>query len=59
MFYAFKVTQNVKEVTDNKDMRCITEEFEIKGDYDSSTARNLMVIFDVCDSSLRQCKSQD
>ena len=38
------------------DLRCIDEPFEVKGDFNTNTAANLMVTFELCDSSKRTCK---
>ena len=40
-------------------MKCIDEAYEIKGDYDTNSAANLMVVFDICDPNKRKCKSED
>ena len=31
------------------DMLCIGKDFEIRGDFDSDTASNLMVVIELCD----------
>ena len=38
-------------------MKCIDEEFEIKGNYDTDSASNLLIVFEKCDSSQRKCKT--
>ena len=41
-----------------KKMKCIDEPYQIWGDYDADIASNLMVVFDRCNSTLRDdCKS--
>ena len=41
-------------------MRCIDEEdFEIAGDFNSDTASNLMVVFELCDESKRTTCNKD
>ena len=57
-FYPLKKGLNKDIVTDNKHMRCIDEEYEIQGDFDSYSARNLMIVFDICNPKLRTCKSK-
>ena len=39
-------------------MNCIDEPFEVFGDYNSNSASNLMVVFDICDPKKRTCKSE-
>ena len=58
-FYTFDpdTEGNVIHVKDQ--LKCIDEPFEIKGHYDSFTAANLMVVYEVCDPSKRKCKSPD
>ena len=38
------------------DIRCIDEPFKIKGDFNTNSAANLMVTFELCDDSKRKCK---
>ena len=40
-------------------LKCIDEPYEIKGHYDSYTAANLMVVYEVCDPTKRTCKSKE
>ena len=40
-------------------LRCIDEPFEISGSYDTFTAQNLMVVYEVCNPESRKCKSQE
>ena len=39
-------------------MKCIDEEYNIFGDFNSGVASNLMITFEVCDESVRKCKSK-
>ena len=39
-------------------MKCIDEPFEIKGEFNTNTAANLMIVFDKCDPTKRTCKSE-
>ena len=39
-------------------MMCIDEKFEISGDFDSQTAQNLMIVYEICDPLKRRCKSR-
>ena len=39
-------------------MKCIEDDFEVFGDYNTYAARNLMITFEMCDSNERQCKSE-
>lgn len=36
-------------------MKCIDEDFELYGDFDTNFAQNLMIVFDRCDPSERVC----
>ena len=38
-------------------IQCIVDDYHISGDFNSFSASNLMVVFEVCDSSVRTCKS--
>ena len=40
-------------------MKCIDKELSIYGDYDSLNAKNLAIVFEKCDSSVRTCKSRE
>ena len=40
-------------------MLCIDEPYDIFGDFNSRTASNLMVTFELCDESVRKCKPRD
>lgn len=40
---------------------CVDEPFEVTGDFDSETAKNLMVTYELCDNTKvgNVCKSRD
>lgn len=59
-FYPFdKDTEGNFEVVKDR-FKCIDEPFELKGHYDSQSAQNLMVVFEVCDPTKRKkCKSPE
>ena len=40
-------------------MVCTDEPYEIKGHYDSFTAANLMVVYEICNPEKRTCKSKE
>lgn len=40
-------------------MVCIDDEYDIYGDFHSQVASNLMITFEVCDESVRTCKSKE
>ena len=40
-------------------MKCIDEDFELYGDFDTNIATNLMVVFDRCDPKERTCASDE
>lgn len=39
-------------------MKCIDEPYEIKGDFHTNSAANLMIVFDKCDHTKRKCKNE-
>ena len=39
-------------------LKCIDDDFEISGNFNSDTASNLMVVFEICDSSKQTCKDE-
>ena len=43
--------------TYGKKLKCIDDEFTISGNYDTSIASNLQVVFQKCDPQIRVCKS--
>ena len=45
--------------TFNSKMKCIDEEFQIWGDYNSDDGQNLMVVFEKCDPGERECESEE
>ena len=58
-FYTFDPDTEGNVISVKDRLKCIDEPFEIKGHYDSFTAANLMVVYEVCDPNKRKCKSQD
>ena len=40
-------------------LKCVDEPVEISGDFDTFSAQNLMVVFEICDPEVRKCKSQE
>ena len=40
-------------------MVCIDEDFDLYGDFNSETASNLMITFELCDEKVRTCKSRE
>ena len=42
-------------------MQCLTDSYEISGDFTSNKANNLMIVFEKCDNSKFQnnCKDKD
>lgn len=40
-------------------MKCIDEQYDIFGDFNTNNAANLMVTFEKCDPTVRQCKSKE
>lgn len=36
-------------------LKCIDEDFELFGDFDTNVAQNLMIVFDKCDPKVRSC----
>ena len=50
---------NLEPVKDR--LKCIDESFEIKGHYDSYTAANLMVVYEICNNYTGEiiCKSKE
>ena len=66
--YGFFRMDERTEIIVNKSsyqLRCIDDDYEIKGDFNSNAASNLMVTFQVCDpkypsrTGATQCKSKD
>ena len=45
-------------VNSSYNIQCIDDDYHVSGDFNSQTASNLMVVFEVCDPSVRTCKSQ-
>ena len=39
-------------------MKCIDEPYELKGDFHTNSAANLMIVFDKCDHTKRKCKNE-
>ena len=39
-------------------MKCIEDEFEVLGDFNTAATKNLMIVYELCDSSKRTCKSE-
>ena len=58
-FFSFDpdTVTNEAEVKDR--LVCADEPYEIKGHYDSYSAANLMVVYEVCDPKQRTCKSKE
>jgi len=53
--------ESVEEVVKNSsiNLQCIIDDYSISGDFNSNSASNLMVVFELCDSSVRFCKSKE
>ena len=43
---------------DSYNLKCIVDDFDIAGNFNSDTASNLMVVFEICDSSQQTCKDE-
>ena len=39
-------------------LKCLEEDIEIYGNYDTSVFANLMIVFEKCDRTIRTCKSE-
>ena len=39
------------------DLRCIGDDFNVRGDFNTNSANNLMITFELCDRTKRTCKS--
>ena len=40
-------------------MKCIREDYQILGNFNTNMASNLMVVFEKCDPTQRSCKSEE
>lgn len=41
-------------------MKCIDEPYQIRGHFDSQTASNLMIVYEVCDpAKMAKCKDPE
>ena len=59
--YGFYTMDGSTEDIVNKsgyDLRCIDEEFNVRGDFNTNSAENLMITFELCDSTKRTCKAK-
>ena len=48
--------ESTKAIVTAYDLTCIEDPYGVKGDFNSNTADNLMVTFEVCDRTKRTCK---
>lgn len=53
-----KVSENDLNIYGPK-MKCITETYNLQGNYNTELAANLMVVFEICDSTKRICKTRE
>ena len=56
------MSDSAKTITETPsiDLRCIdTDDFEVSGNFNSDSASNLMVVFELCDASLRTDCNKD
>ena len=45
-------------LNDGYDLRCIDVPYSVKGDFNTNAADNLMVTYELCDSSKTTCKDK-
>ena len=48
-----------KLVSEQYQMKCIDDDYEVHGDFNTYSARNLMIVFEICDSKERACKDDE
>ena len=57
-FYPMSDSAKTISNDDSYRIKCIVDDFDISGNFNSDTASSLMVVFEICDSSQQTCKDE-